>query len=204
VPPACSSASAAPTSVDVDLLDAALAGVYLELVPVSLTGVNVAVDAAAALLELWERRDVPAADARGSLGCDPIGHVVRAGGSAEGVAAGWDEVAVLALRCATERPQVRAVVVDGTPYHEAGAGDAQELGSLLAAGVAALRALTERGLSLDQAMSQVELRVAATADQFATIAKLRALRSLWDRIGEVAGASPAKHGRPECTPSRRR
>jgi methylmalonyl-CoA mutase len=178
------------TVVTVDLLDAALAEVYLELVPVALTGVSVSSPAAEALVELWHRRGIGSSDARGTLGCDPVGDAARLGGSMTDIGTSWDAVAALARRCATDLPHVRAVVVDGLPYHEAGASDAEELGCLLAAGVAALRALTERGLTVDQAFAQVELRVAATADQFVTIAKLRALRSLWNRVGEVSGASP--------------
>ena len=72
----------------------------------------------------------------------------------------------------------------------------QELGCSLAAGVAYLRALTEAGLSVDEACAQLEFRYAATADQFPTIAKLRAARRLWARVAEVVrrradGARPA-------------
>jgi methylmalonyl-CoA mutase len=73
------------------------------------------------------------------------------------------------------------------PYHEAGASAAQELGASLATGVAYLRALTEAGLSVDAACGQLEFRYAATADQFLTIAKLRAARRLWARVAEVSG-----------------
>jgi methylmalonyl-CoA mutase len=69
----------------------------------------------------------------------------------------------------------------------------EELGCSLAAGVAYLRALTEGGpgggLDVDAAFAQLEFRYSAGADQFTTIAALRAARRLWDRIGEVSGAS---------------
>lgn len=174
-------------AVATDALDAALAGVYLELVPVTLDASD-QLRAATALLGLWERRGVSASEARGVLGLDPVGELAREGGDPAALSATWDAIADVARRCAADLPGVRAVVADALPYHEAGASDAEELGCLLAAGVEALRALTDRGLSVDDAMSQVELRVAATADQFSTIAKLRALRSSWDRVGEAAGA----------------
>lgn len=78
--------------------------------------------------------------------------------------------------------------MDALPYHEAGGSAAQELGSSLATGVAYLRALTEAGLTVEQAAAQLEFRYAATADQFLTIAKLRAARRLWARVAEVCGA----------------
>jgi methylmalonyl-CoA mutase len=50
--------------------------------------------------------------------------------------------------------------------------------------------LTEGSLSVDEAFAQLEFRYAASADQFTTIAGLRAARRLWDRVGEASGASP--------------
>jgi methylmalonyl-CoA mutase len=57
--------------------------------------------------------------------------------------------------------------------------------------VAYLRALTDSGLTADQAAGQLEFRYAAVADQFLTIAKLRAARRLWSRVAEVCGIGPA-------------
>lgn len=88
-------------------------------------------------------------------------------------------------------PGLRALTVDALPYHEAGGSAAQELGCALATGVAYLRELTEAGLGTQQALSQLEFRFAATADQFLTVAKLRAARRLWARVAEVCGASQA-------------
>jgi methylmalonyl-CoA mutase len=45
------------------------------------------------------------------------------------------------------------------------------------------------GLTTDEAFRRIEFRLAATADQFATLAKLRAARRCWDRIGSVSEAS---------------
>lgn len=100
----------------------------------------------------------------------------------------------LARRCAREFPGLRAIVVDGTPYHDAGGSDAEELGCSVAAGVAALRTLTGAGLTVAEAFGQLEFRYAATADQFLTIAKLRAARRLWARVAEVCGAGAPEAG----------
>ncbi|MER5319453.1 methylmalonyl-CoA mutase family protein [Streptosporangium roseum] len=100
----------------------------------------------------------------------------------------------LARRCVADLPGLRAVVVDGTPYHDAGGSDAEELGCSVAAGVAALRILTGAGLGVDEAFGQLEFRYAATADQFLTIAKLRAARRLWARVAEVCGAGTSGRG----------
>ena len=46
------------------------------------------------------------------------------------------------------------------------------------------------------AIGRIELRLAATADQFATIAKFRAVRLLWARVAEVVGAPQAAAATP--------
>jgi methylmalonyl-CoA mutase len=84
---------------------------------------------------------------------------------------------------------VRAVVVDGVAVHEQGASDVQELGWILARGAQVLRVLEEAGIAPEQAMGLVELRVAVTDEQLVSIAKLRALRVLWSRIGQLCGVT---------------
>lgn len=140
-----------------------LDGVHLDLAPVVLEAGERTAEAAEVLLGLG-------APVRGNLGAG-LG----------------DDAVELALRCSAGHPGLRAIVVDGLPYHDAGGGDAQELGCSLAVGVAHLRALTAAGLPVEAALGQLEFRYAATADQFATIAKLRAARLLWARVAEVCG-----------------
>ncbi|HEX8780929.1 MAG TPA: methylmalonyl-CoA mutase family protein, partial [Nocardioides sp.] len=83
---------------------------------------------------------------------------------------------------------VLGVVADGAAAHDRGASDVQELGHAIAAGVAALRTLVDAGFTVAQAAEIVELRLAATDEQFPTIAKLRAARRLWSRVLELSGA----------------
>ena len=83
---------------------------------------------------------------------------------------------------------IRAFVVDATAVHDRGASDVQELGWSMAEGAAYLRTLTDAGLDVDRAAALVEFRYAATDEQFATIAKLRAARRLWARILELSEA----------------
>ncbi|MGW5052839.1 methylmalonyl-CoA mutase family protein [Actinokineospora sp. NPDC004072] len=157
-----------------------LADVHLDLAPVTLDAGAEFADAAAELLRVHAEKGVPAAETRGSLGADPIGHQARTATAPDLAAA-----ASLATSAA-EYPNLRAITVDGLPYHDAGGSDAQELGAAIAAGVAYLRALTE-DLPVARAAELLEFRFAATADQFLTIAKLRAARRLWARVGEVSG-----------------
>ncbi|MFE9680380.1 methylmalonyl-CoA mutase family protein [Streptomyces sp. NPDC002701] len=170
----------------VSSLAEALDGVHLDLAPVVLDAGRDAEAAARELLRLYEERGVAKDAVRGGLGADPLGHEARTGEKQTLAPA-----VGLARRCAEEYPGLRALTVDALPYHEAGGSAAQELGASLATGVAYLRALTEGGISVHQACGQLEFRYAATADQFLTIAKLRAARRLWARVAEVCGAPAA-------------
>ncbi|MFI7124498.1 methylmalonyl-CoA mutase family protein [Nonomuraea sp. NPDC050153] len=153
-------------AIPVDALGAVLKDVYLDLAPVVLEAGDQAREAAEVLF------------GRGGAVLGNLGASAVTGPGLE-----------LARRCVDGFPGLRAVTVDATPYHDAGGSDAEELGCSIAQGVAELRALTGGGLSVEQALGQIEFRYAATADQFATIAKLRAARRLWARVAEVCGAA---------------
>ncbi|MEW2435198.1 methylmalonyl-CoA mutase family protein [Streptomyces caniferus] len=174
----------------VDGLERALDGVYLDLAAVILDAGADFAPAAEELLRLYTASGAPLGEAAGCLGADPLGLLARTGDDAKLRVQG-ESAARIAARCTADAPGVRALAVDALPYHEAGGSAAEELGASLATGVAYLRQLTESGLSVDDACRQLEFRYAATADQFLTIAKLRAARRLWARVAEVCGASPA-------------
>ncbi|MEU5659005.1 methylmalonyl-CoA mutase small subunit [Streptomyces sp. NPDC047737] len=175
-----------PGGVPVSGLARALEGVHLDLAPVVLDAGADAGPAARELLALCEARGLAKGSVRGSLGVDPFGHAARSGAEPD-----LTEAVHWARLCSGEYPGLRALAVDALPYHEAGGSAAEELGLSLATGVACLRALTAAGLSVEEACGQLEFRYAATADQFLTIAKLRAARRLWARVAEVCGAPDA-------------
>ncbi len=156
-------ASALWVAADADL-PALLDGVLLDLAPVVLDGATP--EQARTFLEVMGYAE-PAPGT--NLGADAAGpHLL--------------EVAGLAREA-----EVLAGVVDGTGVHERGASDVQELGYVLAVGARALRDLTAAGFAVAEAADLLELRVAATDEQFVTIAQLRAARRLWARVLELSG-----------------
>jgi methylmalonyl-CoA mutase len=166
----------------------ALDGVHLDLAAVVLDAGDAFVPAARAWFDLLAARDTEPGRATGGFGADPLGWTARTGDAA-GLGGALRDAAALAGRCADEAPGLRALTVDATVYHDAGGSEAEELGCAVAAGVAYLRALTGAGLPVRTALSQIEFRYAATVDQFATIAKLRAARRLWSRVAELCDAA---------------
>ncbi|WP_043639138.1 methylmalonyl-CoA mutase subunit beta [Nonomuraea candida] len=199
-------------AIPVGELGRVLQDVYLDLAPVVLEAGDSVREAAETLFTLAAARENgafesaardsaardsaagdrqgPAPAASAAPGASPGPRVALSGNLGASAVRGPDG-AELALRCAAEFPGLRAITVDATPYHDAGGSDAEELACSIARGVAELRALTAAGLPVEQALGQLEFRYAATADQFATIAKLRAARRLWARVAEVCGAPEA-------------
>ena len=137
------------------------------------------------------------ADLKISLRADPIAALVRHGMMGEG------SLTDLAVKKPEALAHVRTVGVDASVFSDAGASEAQEVACALAAGVWYLRELTEAGISIDAACDELEFTYAATADQFATIAKLRAARQCWSRIAEASEASTvARRQRQHAVTSR--
>jgi methylmalonyl-CoA mutase len=161
----------------VDDLGAALQGVYLDLAPVVLDAGAETMAAARVLL------DGAPSGLAGSLGADPIGWRARTGGAAELGTLG--ELAA----AARPHPMLRVATVDASIYHDAGASDADELAIATAVGVAYLRALTDAGVPVEAALARLEFRFAVTANQFLSIAKLRAARQMWAQVAALCGVA---------------
>lgn len=157
-----------------------LTDVMVDLAPVVVSSSDDQPAAAAALVAAWETKGVDPALVAGSLGHDPIGQVAARGGT--------PDLAPLADAVATCRDRftgVRAITVDARVHHDAGASDQDEIALGLATALDYVRHLSQAGVDPAEAFRRIDFRVAATADQFATIAKLRALRRTWARVGEV-------------------
>ncbi len=136
-----------------------------------------------------------AKDPVGALGCDPIGAAAVTGASDRAAIHSWLKVQLPGcVELVAPYPRLRALTVDVTAYDNAGAGDVDQLAFAVATGVEYVRALTDAGLTPTQAFAQILFRVSATADQFLTIARLRALRRLWARVGEVLDVPEADRG----------
>lgn len=171
-------------------LERALSGVRLELIHLRLDAGHGGPDLAERLVALAERRGHALSELSLDLGLDPIGALAASGR----LPLAWDAVSArLGTRLAELAAKGfagRALLADGRVYHEAGAGEAQELAAVLATGVAYLRALTAHGHALDAARQALAFLLVADADEFLTVAKFRALRRLWARVEQASGLAP--------------
>ena len=86
--------------------------------------------------------------------------------------------------------------------HEAGGGEAQELGFMASAALAYARAMIRSGADAETAFSSIVLGLSADGQYFQTLAKLRAARALWRRITQAFVGRPLT-ARIEARSSRR-
>ncbi len=139
---------------------------------------------------------------QGSLGLDPIGAAFetkpgRDAGLNDRLRAELEEAELeetasyVAAHARAQPPGLRALALDGTAYNEAGAGDIEELGALLANATLWLRLLTSAGLDAASAAAQIEFTITASADVFVVVAKCRALRRCWAQILDACGVGEA-------------
>ena len=171
-------------------LGVALNVVFLEGCAVALDARENTMDAAGSLIEIWRERGIGENQRRGAFNYDPLGVLAATGTLYYPAQRSCDIAGKFANDCRT-MTNVTALLADGRPYHEAGAGEAQELAAMLATLVAYLRACEAAGLRPRFAFTKIALALAADADLFLTIAKLRAARKLAARVAEACGATHA-------------
>lgn len=168
----------------------ALAGVMLDVCPVSLVAGELTPDAAGSLMALWRAAGVSGAQCRGAFNYDPLGTLAATGSLYHALPRAM-EIAAGLLTTTLPMPGVTALRADGHLWHRAGATEAQELALVVASLVAYLRAAEAAGIAPLDALPHISITIAADADQFLVVAKLRAIRRLVGRVAQSCGAAPA-------------
>ena len=177
-------------SYGAEALAQALKGVFLNACTIALDARENTLDAAGSLLEIWRAEGINENDRRGAFNYDPLGVLAKTGTLYYPPDRSCEIAAKLAADSRT-MSHVRALIADGRPYHEAGGSEAQELAAIMATLVAYLRACETAGLRPRMALDQIAIGLAADADLFLTMAKLRAARRLVGRVAEACGAGTA-------------
>ena len=138
---------------------------------------------------------------QGIIGADPIGALAAEGKLDAPLASYYDSLAAAASWSVKNAPHLRTIFVRSDVYSNGGANDVQEVASSLATAAAYLRALCERGLTIDEAASQIAFGFSMGANFFLQIAKLRAVRPIWAQIVKAFGGNAESqkmriHARP--------
>ncbi len=170
-------------------LQTALASVDLSTTPIHLQARTTALPIMALLIALVRGQGIDLATLKGSIGMDPLGALAQEGTLPRPLDNLYDVMAVMTQWAAAHTPQMRVLTVHSAPYHDGGGHSVQEVAFALATGVEYLRALQQRGLTVDAAASQIGFSMAISSQFFMEIAKLRAARLLWSKIVAAFGGS---------------
>ena len=120
---------------------------------------------------------------------DPLSTFAVAGASPGPLESHLMASANAAARLAPTYPAATFFLASGRAAHEAGAGEAAELGFALAAALAYAKAQAQAGLAMGEAFDRIVLGLSVDTDVFLSIAKLRAARRLWAAITRACGAT---------------
>lgn len=178
-------------AADADTLAKVLDEVRLDAIALELQLSPQAREAPQRLADLVAARGLSPAALDIRFGIDPIGAMAAFGSARIAWPDMTKEFVVRVRDLAARGFRGPFAVADGRVVHDAGGSEAQELAFMLSVALAYVRALEAEGIPLDAARKTVSFRVAADADQFLTIAKIRALRKLWARVETACGLAPA-------------
>ncbi len=164
-------------------------GVELDLIDLRLDGGRHGRDLALLVLDEYKRRRLDLSRCSLTLGLDPLGAYAHGGKVTERseLSRRFGDMFTLATSADHQGPVAQA---DARVYHGAGCSEAQELGFALSTAVDYVRMLETGGIAPADAAPRISLMLTADADQFVTIAKLRAARLLWARLLDVSGLAP--------------
>jgi methylmalonyl-CoA mutase len=126
---------------------------------------------------------------KGGIIYDPLAELAQRGKIGIAKDSILKEAAKAAAFAVKNIPAVNAITVQSHPYHNAGANIIQELSIALSAGLEYMNALTDDGLTAEQAASQITFSFSVGSRYFLEIAKIRAFRVLWANILKKYGVT---------------
>lgn len=141
------------------------------------------------LLQVYRDRNLDLSRCDLNFGLDPIANFAISGATAQEVDLA-DKMAKFLTGTQKAGHTGKVFCGDGRIYHESGGSHGQELGFAIASVVQQLRLLESAGVGMNSIWQHFGLMLSADADQFLTIAKLRAAHLVWQRLQEVVDVEP--------------
>ena len=173
---------------DLDRLEQTLDSVLLDLAPLQIEAPRFRDRAAAALVAaLIDRRGLNPGDVQVLFGLDLLRDLALTGSAALPAERAGARMAGTVAALLDRGFSAPTLTMDQRPAHDAGASEAQEIAGAIASAVEHVRALGAYGLDAQSVADTMAFGFACDADQFATIAKLRAARLAWAAVRRELG-----------------
>lgn len=158
--------------------------INLSETPLLVSSGSYALPFVAMLAAYLRQQGIPSSEINGCIGCDPIGTLVETGTQPAHL---YNRMAELTTWAMENMPNLAIITVNAGIYHESGTSAVQELACALATGVAYIRAMQERGLTVDSIAQRMQFTFVVGTQFFMEIAKLRAARMLWAKVVQAFG-----------------
>ncbi len=123
-------------------------------------------------------------EVKGSINFDPVGSITTKGKACVSIEEAFDRTKEM-VEAAKLLPQFRTIGVNAKHFNNAGSSIVQELAFGLSMGNEYIAQLVERGVSVNDAASNLKFNFGISGNYFMEIAKLRAARLLWAKIVEA-------------------
>lgn len=141
----------------------------------------------ALLLGHWQETEPDLSGLQGGLLTDPLADWALQGRLPASVGQILDQQAALSGELAQLAPNYFSLALDGRIWHRAGASATQELACLLASAVSYLREFDARGVAPEALIPRLHWTLEIGPDFLLELAKIRALRLLWQRVLRAYG-----------------
>lgn len=121
----------------------------------------------------------------GFIGFDPIGQFALKGKVLKNEKEYFEHLASSIFYAHSHFPSLRTIYIDNSIYENSGANIVQQMAIALSTGVEYVERLKQFGLAPELTFSKIIFNFSVGSSFFMEIAKFRALRALWSKIGEA-------------------
>lgn len=167
----------------------ALKGIAIDTLPVYVNPGSNGLAALGMYVNEFSSRGLSVDKMTGGMLYDPLARLVSKGKLNCSLENAYDQMAEMTKWAKENTKSYQTIGVSSIPYNASGSDAVQEVAFSLATAVEYLRAMTERGLTVDEAAPRIRFSVALGPNFFMEIAKLRALRQLWASVVTSCGGS---------------
>lgn len=141
----------------------------------------------AMLLALLKSQGKDPSVIKGCLGADPLSELAKTGQLTNDLEELMEQMKKTIVWASENAPQLRTILIQGHPYHDAGASAIQELAYSIATAIFYIKDMLEKGLEINQIARQIKFSFSIGTNFFMEISKMRAARIVWSQVIEAFG-----------------